>query len=157
VDYLRAVVESLGTPGINPERVAEIFWACGGFDSAHLSLLDDLAHSGAPTAGEHIAALLRKSPTAVATVNPLFSSHLLDSLAPQPDARQAVLGRLIMNAAPRSWSRTLGQPAPEWVTLRDESQRNAEQFPSAADLFNALCEYAERRIAEDEAQDNPEE
>jgi len=62
-----------------------------------------------------------------------------------------------MNATPRGWSRTPGQPAPVWVTLRDQAQQLVGRYPSAAELFDALCQYAERRIAEDEAEDNPEE
>lgn len=156
-DCLRSVVESLGAAGINPEDVAEIFWACGGLDSTHLSLLDELAHSAAPAGGDHLVALIRKAPSPLATVNPLFACHVLETLLPHPAARRAVLGALVTNATPRSWSRTPGQPAPVWVTLRDQSQRLVERYPSAADLFDALRRYADSRIAEDEAQDNPEE
>jgi hypothetical protein len=156
-DFLRSVVESLGTAGINPEHVAEIFWACGGYDSTHLSLLDELAHSAAPVGGEHLVALIRKAPSPLATVNPLFACHVLETLLPHPPARRAVLGALIANATPRSWSRTLGQPAAVWVTLRDQAQHLVERYPSAADLFDALRRYADSRMAEDEAQDNPEE
>jgi hypothetical protein len=157
IDFLQSVVESLNVAGSTPEHVAEIFWACGGFDSAHLALLDELAHSSAPAAGDHLVALIRKSPSPLATVNPFFACHILESLVTQPSARQAVVGALIMNATPHSWSRTPGQPAPVWVTLRDQAQQLVERHPSAADLFDALRRYAQSRIAEDEAQDNPEE
>jgi hypothetical protein len=156
-DFLRSVVESLGNAGIRPEHVAQIFWACGGLDPTHLSFLDELAHSGAPAGGDHLVALIRKAPAPLATVNSLFACHVLETLLPQPAVRQAVLGALITNATPRGWSRTPGQPAPVWVTLRDQAQQLVERYPSAADLFDALRRYAERRIAEDEAEDNAEE
>lgn len=62
-------------------------------------------------------------------------------------------GTLMSNATPHSSSRTVGEPAPVWVTLRDESDQLEQRYPAGVDVFAPLREYAERRIREDESED----
>jgi len=157
VDFLRSLVGLLAEPTIRPEHVANCFWVCGGIDSTHLAVLDELAHAAGPVAGAQLVSLVGKAPPNLATTHPLFVCHVAQALGGHPDIRREVVRALVLNATPRSWSRTLGEAAPVWVSLRDESQQLLDRYPAVADLFDSLRQYAERRIGEDEAEDEPEE
>ena len=87
----------------------------------------------------------------------MFASHIVDAIGGPPERTQGRGGAFIGNATPHGWSRTRGEAAPVWVTLRDQGQQLAERFPAVADLFDALRDYAERQIRDDEALDSRDE
>jgi hypothetical protein len=124
----------------------ELFWSIGTQDSATLSAIDDLLHSGDAEQIKAAIGLVEGAPAELALNCPMFAAHMIEECErASHQLGEYALSALVGNAHSGGFQRTPGQPSPKFLSMRDRSAALRENFPAGPlgrRLFQTLHDSA---------------
>lgn len=147
---------AVGADGLHRWELGHVYWRLAGDTAVALRVLAEWLVGDDEEQVDSATDFLDEMPWSAVIEHPDFVENVLNAAQGKDKAEKLRRALLTVSALTGDHSRTMGEPAPRDIRLRDEGAACAQQFESGSParlFFEELVTVAERNIKEDELED----